>query len=123
MCVGIYDDPYSTLFLYLTLRSRGEVGGAGTLCPISYMPVIFQQGQKRGSKATEPRRGGGGGGGRGMSPSHDILGRFLKIFVSKQHFCVHEELISKKGLDPLSVKIELLISQHYSAYVLPLESI
>ena len=29
----------------------------------------------------------------------------------------------QKGLDPLSVKIELLISRHYSAYVLPLESI
>ena len=29
----------------------------------------------------------------------------------------------QKGLDPLSVKIELLISWHYSAYVLPLESI
>ena len=35
----------------------------------------------------------------------------------------YEELNSKKGANPLSIKIELLISRHYSIYRLPLEHI
>ena len=35
----------------------------------------------------------------------------------------YEELASKKALNPFSIKIELLISRYYSAYIPPLERI